>query len=180
MLQTKRSGTECLVQGVGRSGRGAPARTGCGLMVGLATRAYVGYGLDGLDTVDLRTGRARHMGDVEPERVAGGDRVFVRRSGGRLTAEDPATGRRLWSHEFSGERPPSVTVAGDLVTVVAEAHGLNPFLENKGDEVVVLDARTGEQRGSLRATAGIRGTAALDDRRVLAVDERGVHSIIEG
>ena len=70
-----------------------------------------------------------------------------------------------------------MTIAGDLVTVVAEAHGLNPFLENKGDEVVVLDARTGKQRGSLRATAGIRGTVALGGRRVLAVDKRGVHSI---
>jgi hypothetical protein len=46
--------------------------------------------------------------------------------------------------------------------------------------VVVLDARTGKQRGSLRATAGIRGTVALDEDRVLAVDKRGVHSIIEG
>ena len=73
-----------------------------------------------------------------------------------------------------------MTIAGDLVTVVAEARGLNPFLENKGDELVVLDARTGKQRGSLRATAGIRGTIALDEGRVLAVDKRGVHSIIEG
>jgi outer membrane protein assembly factor BamB len=181
LLQTQRSDRGCGLEIVARSGRKSSARAGCGRVVGLATRASVRSGSGGLDSVDLRTGRVHHLGEVESSTVAG-DRVLVRRSGHRLTAIDPGSGRKLWSRGFPGERPPEVSIAGGVVSVIGEPHGLNPFLDgdarSKGDELIVLDARTGEEKGSLVAAAGIRGTVALGDGRVLAVDRDGVHRVV--
>jgi outer membrane protein assembly factor BamB len=175
LLRTDLSGQECRVDIFTRSGRGPSARTGCGPIVGLTTRAYVESG--GVNTFDLRTGHASSVGE---RAVLGGERVLVKRSGGQLTAVDPATGRKLWSRTFAGERP-ELSTAGDLVWVVAKPHGLNPFLgtdARRGDELIVLDARTGDERGSLVAPAGIRGTVALGDGRVLAVDRKGAHRVV--
>lgn len=183
LLQTKLADRECRMDIVSGSGRRS-ARTGCGPIVGLTTRAYVASYSGGVDTIDLRTGRAHHLaGRVSgiPPLTVGGERVLVRRSGSQLTAVDPATGRKLWSRGFSGERP-AVSTAGGLVWVVAKPHGLNPFLDGdtrtKGDELTVLDARTGDERGSLVVPAGIRGTVALGDGRVLAVDRKGAHRVV--
>jgi hypothetical protein len=68
------------------------------------------------------------------------------------------------------------------VSVIAKPHGLNPFLDadarKQGDELIVLDARTGKERGSLVVPAGIRGTMALGDGRVLVVDREGAHRVV--
>ena len=183
LLQTRLSDRECRVDIVSRSGGRTSARTGCGPTVGLTTRAYVAP-VGGVETFDLRSGRARRLSRVRvsgvPPLTVGGERVLVRRAGNRLTAEDPATGQRLWSHEFAGERP-EMSTAGGIVWVIAKPHGLNPFLDGdarKGDELTVLDARTGDERGSLVAPAGIRGTVGLGDGRVLAVDRDGVHRVV--
>ena len=110
-----------------------------------------------------------------------GESVVVRRSGDQLTAVDAASGRRLWSRGFSGERP-EMSTAGGLVSVIAKPHGLNPFLDGdarkQGDELIVLDARTGKERGSLVVRAGIRGTVGLGDGRVLVVDRDGAHRVV--
>lgn len=184
LLQTRLSDRKCRVDIVARSGQRTSARTGCGPMVGLTTRAYVSS-VARVDTFDLRTGRARRLSRVRvsgaPPLTVGGERVLVRRAGNRLTAEDPATGRKLWSRGFAGERP-EMSTAGDLVSVIAKPHGLNPFLDRdtraRGDELIVLDARTGKERGSLVVPAGIRGTVALGDGRVLVVDRDGAHRVV--
>ena len=185
LLQTKLSDRECRIDIVTRSGERTSARTGCGPMVGLTTRAYVAPVADYLDTVDLRTGRAHRVRNAElrgqPPVTSAGESVVVRRSGDQLTAVDAASGRRLWSRGFSGERP-EMSTAGGLVSVIAKPHGLNPFLDadvrKQGDELIVLDARTGKERGSLVVPAGIRGTVALGDGRVLVVDRDGAHRVV--
>jgi outer membrane protein assembly factor BamB len=183
LLQTKLSDRECRIEIVTRSGERTSARTGCGPMVGLTTRAYVAS-VARVDTFDLRTGRARRVSRAQvsgiPPVTVGGERVLVRRAGNQLTAEDPATGRKLWSRGFAGERP-AMSTAGGLVSVIAKPHGLNPFLskdERKGDELIVLDARTGKERGSLVVRAGIRGTVPLGDGRVLVVGRDGAHRVV--
>ena len=185
LLQTKLSDRQCRIDIVTRSGERTSARTGCGPMVGLTTRAYLTPVADYLDAVDLRTGRAHRVHNAElrgvPPVTIGGESVVVRRSGDQLTAVDVASGRRLWSRGFAGERP-EMSTAGGLVSVIAKPHGLNPFLaadvREQGDELFVLDARTGEERGSLVVPAGIRGTVALGDGRVLVVDRDGAHRVV--
>lgn len=114
--------------------------------------------------------------------TAGEARWGVRASQPGTFALGAATGRRLWSRGVSGVHPLKMSIGGGVVSVIDEPHGLNPFLDGdartQGDELIVLDARTGEERGSLVAPAGIRGTVALGGGRVLAVDRDGVHRVV--